>query len=683
MKTLLLFMAIASCARLSSLPPRPETTKELDQGHLARPLKLEEVWYSLYSKGKKARISGDNLLACENFGRLSSYENFPLSSLARLYQLESCAATGNAFPAEALTDLESDMPGGFKSELSEVTYTLAKRFGEPQVRAKAALDLAKNRSLRAEKEILYQEAWQLAPPSDLKVEAEKALFKFAPRFNPSPLKEDYPDVARDFERARDFVSAKEWYQLILKENPHHDFDRWIKAANRYRMIFKNQRDKSGFLKETNALKVKLETLVKKKRDEKIVDALADMMIQEARAEWTENNRTKADLILQKALEFLPTMSVNSKALTLWIRGMIALEAKDHPLGKNLFRQALELKPTDTKVINDASWNLAWTLYLDHEFVEFVKFVDEVREQLGEELDEKLSFWKGKAQYKMGKIPEALETWESLYKRSPFNFYGLMAHASSGGQFETLSSSLDESPVSEQVEWLAALGEWDLCKSYLDDWRSKKPSDNAKEKWLASFIRCRHAAGAIRTYYSHSNSGDPEFMAKHLPALFPLSFKSDVFAAAKRFSIDPYLMQSIIRQESAFNPEARSPADAFGLMQLIPELAKRLAKQHRVAYKDFDDLYQPMTNVTLGSAYLKELESRMNNRMVGMIAAYNAGTGPINNWYRTRPKKDAFEFIEGIAYEETRNYVKLVLRNWIIYQQLEKNSAFSLDLSDLH
>tara|TARA_R110000868_G_scaffold164359_4_gene396867 strand:- start:5063 stop:7114 length:2052 start_codon:yes stop_codon:yes gene_type:complete len=682
-KTLLLFIAIASCARLSSLPPRPETAKLLEKGHLGRPLKLEEVWYSLYANGKKARAEGNSQLACESFGRLSSYEDFPLSSLARLYQLESCAWTGNAFPAQALGDLVDDMPAGFTSELSEVTYALAKKFGEPQVRAKAALALAKERSLRAEKEQLYHEAWQLAPPSDLKAEAEKALFKYAPRFNPSPTKDEFPDVARDFERARDFESAKEWYQLILKENPLVDFDRWIKAANRYRMIFKNQRDKAGFLKETNALKVKLEALVKKKRNEKIIDALADIMIQEARAEWTENNRTKADLILQKALEFLPTMSVNMKALTLWIRGMIALEARDHPLGKSLFRQALALKPSDTKVINDASWNLAWTLYLDHEFTEFISFVDEVKQNLGPELDEKLSFWKGKAQYKMGQIPAALSTWEELYARSPFNFYGLMAHASSGGQFEALSSSLDESPQSEEVEWLAALGEWDLCKSYLDDWRAKKPSDGQKERWLASFVRCRHAAGAIRTYYSHSKSGDPKFMAAHLPALFPLSFKNDVFDAANRFAIDPYLMQSIIRQESAFNPEARSPADAFGLMQLIPELAKRLAKQHKVTYQDFDDLYQPITNVTLGAAYLKELEARMNKRMVGMIAAYNAGTGPINNWYRTRPKKDVFEFIEGIAYEETRNYVKLVLRNWIIYQQLEKNSAFSLDISDLH
>lgn len=683
MKALILFMVIASCARLSSLPPRPETAKKLAKDQLDRPLKLEEMWYSLYAKGKKARLNGNDLKACENFGRLISYQEFPLIHLAQLYQLDSCTRTGNAFPAMALLELEKEMPSGFITELREVAYSLATKFGDPESRANAALKLAKERTLRAEKEQLYTEAWQLAPVGSLKLQAETELFKYAPRFNPNPSPEDYPEVARDFERSRDFDNAMKWYQIILQEKPLHDFPRWIKAANRYRMIFKNKRDKDGFIRETNLLKQRLEKLVKKNKDEEIIDALADVMIQEARAEWTENNRTKGDLILQKALEYLPTMSNNMKALTLWIRGMMALEAKDHSSAKTLFRQSLALEPSDNKVRQDAVWNLAWTLYLDTEYKSFTELVEEALSKLGPEMQEKLEFWKGKALYQLGDLQAALQTWEELYKRSPYNFYGLMAHASAGGLFDPIAATLDETPQSSEVEWLASLEEWDICKSYLDDWRSKRHTDATKKKWLASFIRCRHAAGAIRVYYTHGDSGDPDFMSEHLPALFPLSFKDEVFSAAARFKVDPYLMQSIIRQESAFNPEARSPADAFGLMQLIPELAKRLNQQFKLNYRSYDDLYQPALNVSLGAAYIKELDGRMKSRMVGIIAAYNAGTGPINNWYKTRPKKDVFEFIEGIAYEETRNYVKLVLRNWIIYQQLEKNSVFSLDLYELH
>lgn len=569
------------------------------------------------------------------------------------------------------------------SELREVSYSLAKKFGNPLERAKASLYLARERTLRAEKEMLFKQAWELAPLGEIKDEAAKALFKYAPRFNPNPSHEDLPEVARDLERAREFKEAIKIYKQILKEKPEKDFKRWISAANRYRYIFKNQRDKEGFIRETSLLKKKLEKMIKTHRNEETINALAEMMIGEARAQWTENRRTEGELILKRSLEFLPSMSTNNKALINWILGMMELEAKNHSAAKNFFRIAIDLNPDDQKVYQDATWTLAWTLYLDNENDAFITLVDQTIEKLGDEMREKLEFWKGKALYRSGKIEQAIEVWEKLYARAPFNYYGLMAHASTGGKFESISATSDDTPQSEQVEWLATLSQWDLCRQYLEDWRQKRHLDSTKEKWLPSFIKCRHAAGAIRLYYSHGSSGDPKFMQKHLLSLFPLSFKDDVFAAADKFKTDPFLLQSIIRQESAFNPEARSPADAFGLMQLIPELAKRLSKQHRVRYQDFNDLYDPSTNLTLGSAYVRELLGTMDKRLVGVIASYNAGTGPIKNWYRHRNRKDVFEFIEGIAYEETRNYVKLVLRNWIIYQQIERNADFSLDLKDLH
>lgn len=683
MKSLIVLLFLSSCARLSYLPPAPEVQQKIEKGALERPLNLEEVWYSLYHQGKKARTQKQYEKACEQFGRLIAYKDFPLIQLAELYHLESCSYTGGALSFSALEGLEENISSGLKPEFYEVAYNLWHRYGDLPARAKASLALARVRTLRADKEKFFKEAWELAPVGELKEEAAKELFSYAPRFNPNPKFDDFLTVARDFERAREFSEAKKWYQRILKENPDQDFDRWLIAANRYRQLFKNLRDKEGHLRETNRLKVRLESMLKKSRDDKRVNALAEMMIGEARAEWTENRRSAGMLILKRALEFLPSMSINNKALILWIRGMMELEAKDHTQAKILFREALELNPTDNKVKNDALWNLAWTYYLDREDDAFVKLTDETIDELGDEMRERLEFWKGKALYRQGKLDLALKTWEELYTRAPFNYYAMMAHASSGASFKPISASLDETAQSSEVEWLASLKEWDICRQYLDDWRLKRHLNSTKEKWLASFIRCRHSAGAIRVYFSHSKARDLEFMQEHLLALYPLSFKDVVFKAASRFKTDPYLLQSIIRQESAFNPEARSPADAFGLMQLIPELAQRLSKEHRVPYRDFNDLYKEDINVTLGSAYIRELLRRMDGRMVGVIAAYNAGTGPIFNWYKNRHRKDVFEFIEGIAYEETRNYIKLVLRNWIIYQQLERNSEFQLDLKQLH
>lgn len=683
MKNVIFVLILSACARLSSLPPSPEIGQKLVNNQLDRPLKLEEVWFSKYTNALELRKQNKYAQACGELEYFKETEEFPLVSLAHLYRIDSCARISKIFPQVDVDQLEQSIQAGFQKEFYETIFNLAKTIASSEVVVGYALKLSPFKSLRAEKEELLLLANKLDSNPDLKKQAQDKLFKYSPRFNTSPTADLYPDIARDFEKARDFDQAIIWYKKILKEKPLKDFSRWISAANRYRQLFKNRRDKTGHLRETNILKKKLQRLVHKNKDDKIIDALADIMVQEARAQWTENNRTVANSILKQAQEFLPTMSQNMKALISWIRGMIELEAKNHGEAKILFKDAIAFEPTQQKILDDASWNLAWTLYLDGDFDEFIAFVNLRRSKLSEDLYEKLTFWQGKALYKQGRIPEALETWQELYKKSPYNFYGLMAHVSSGASFESISASLDETPKSAEVEWLASVGQFELCKDFLDDWRSNKISNSDKKEWLYSFIKCHHAAGAIRIYYSHPKARDIEFMTENLAALYPLSFKTDVFKAAEHFSIDPYLMQSIIRQESAFNPEARSPADAFGLMQLIPELALRLSKQYKTEYKSFDDLYDPAKNVYLGAAYLKELNSKMNKRMVGVIAAYNAGTGPIQNWYRVRNRKDVFEFIEGIAYEETRNYVKLVLRNWIIYQQIEKSSDFKLDLGDLH
>src|SRR5690606_28751406 len=108
-RILLLFTLLASCSRLSYLPPKPDTTELIDKSALNRPLNLSEVWYSLYRAGKEARQDSQHQVACEKFGRLVSFEEFPLHDLAKLYQLESCSYTGNAYPNEALRELESQI----------------------------------------------------------------------------------------------------------------------------------------------------------------------------------------------------------------------------------------------------------------------------------------------------------------------------------------------------------------------------------------------------------------------------------------------------------------------------------------------------------------------------------------------------------------------------------------------
>ena len=135
----------------------------------------------------------------------------------------------------------------------------------------------------------------------------------------------------------------------------------------------------------------------------------------------------------------------------------------------------------------------------------------------------------------------------------------------------------------------------------------------------------------------------------------------------------------MRQESAFNPKARSFADAFGLLQLIPEVAQRANKKIEGTYKNADDLFNPQLNIKLGSYYLKQQWELYNNRFILASASYNATDRAIKSWIKTRYDGDTLQFIEDIPYEETRNYVKLVMRNYIFYKLI--NSDGKIDFPE--
>ena len=137
-----------------------------------------------------------------------------------------------------------------------------------------------------------------------------------------------------------------------------------------------------------------------------------------------------------------------------------------------------------------------------------------------------------------------------------------------------------------------------------------------------------------------------------------------------------LILSVIRQESLFNSKAKSPANAMGLMQLLPGTAKKMAKKIHLPYYNSKLIYDPVYNITLGSTYLTTMLRYYNNSYLLTIASYNAGPGNVNKWIKKYgdPRQmpsfyDIIDWIELIPYAETRNYVQRVLENKQVYQVL--------------
>jgi soluble lytic murein transglycosylase len=152
-------------------------------------------------------------------------------------------------------------------------------------------------------------------------------------------------------------------------------------------------------------------------------------------------------------------------------------------------------------------------------------------------------------------------------------------------------------------------------------------------------------------------------------LFPLPYKNDVLTSAKTQSLDPFMVAALIRQESEFNPRAVSPAKAYGLTQVRPPTGRSLARKAGMRTFTSGMLYQPATNLRLGTLYLRMLLDEYGGEWEKTLAAYNAGKGRVTNWQTWGTWREPAEFVESIPFTETHDYVQAVLRNAEMYRKI--------------
>jgi soluble lytic murein transglycosylase len=161
--------------------------------------------------------------------------------------------------------------------------------------------------------------------------------------------------------------------------------------------------------------------------------------------------------------------------------------------------------------------------------------------------------------------------------------------------------------------------------------------------------------------------------------FPLHHDATIRREAAKNNLDPAWIAAEIRAESVFNPNARSGANAMGLMQVLPGTGMLVARQVGVPWGGAQSLYDPDTNIVLGSAYLRQLLDKYGGQPYFAIAGYNAGPAPLARWQSQRPGMDPDFWIETISYKETREYVARVLAFSTVYDWRLNGNA--LPLSD--
>ncbi|MEO6102528.1 MAG: transglycosylase SLT domain-containing protein, partial [Pseudoxanthomonas sp.] len=207
---------------------------------------------------------------------------------------------------------------------------------------------------------------------------------------------------------------------------------------------------------------------------------------------------------------------------------------------------------------------------------------------------------------------------------------------------------------ERVGW--ATSEWNSALSRFDDTQRRIAVEVARDNgWFD------------RAVFSLGKAGDqsrPEELRLY-ELRFPLHHDASIRREAAKQAIDPAWVAAEIRAESIFNPKARSPANAMGLMQVLPGTGATVAKSLGLPWAGAASLYDSDTNIMLGTAYLRQMLNKYGLPYVA-IAAYNAGPTPTARWQSQRPGFDADFWIETISYKETREYVARILAFSVIY-----------------
>ncbi len=186
-----------------------------------------------------------------------------------------------------------------------------------------------------------------------------------------------------------------------------------------------------------------------------------------------------------------------------------------------------------------------------------------------------------------------------------------------------------------------------------------------------------AAASVRRHFKDfvvSGSRDPDLVPKEFwHIVYPFNYRSEIEAAIKEAElggtrIDPYLIAALIRMESHFLPTAISPAGAVGLMQLMPYNVERLAEELGLGQLTRSELFNPRTNIRLGTYYLAQRVEEFDGGWFPAICSYNAGAGPTKKWWREKPADQPLdEFIENIPYGDTRLYLKQILGDYQNYE----------------
>lgn len=433
-------------------------------------------------------------------------------------------------------------------------------------------------------------------------------------------------------------------------------------------------------------------------------AYYDLVLGYSKAKMWPQARQYAEEMRQK----YPNGMLTVKA---WVdAGYAARDAKNKLEESYFLRTALTAWPTAIEVAG-AQFELAW---IEHENKNYARSSQMLVEHLARYVHKdttnrgKAGYWAARDSERAGRTAEACALYDAVIYRYSANWYGHLAQqrlaamscpagASLNAEVKQAIANLKTVTVAAETatereldraaksDQLSVIGLFDWAIDELNE--AKKTAQNSPKINLALARHYRwkgdnvNALLALAKSYPDYSQMHPEEMGREeWEVFYPLIAWKEIKYWSSERRLDPYLVAGLIRQESVFNPRARSHANAYGLMQLLVPTANTMAKKYvsKTASVTSTALYEPPLNIELGTAYMREQLDKFG-RIEYMAVAYNAGPGRVAPWRASLPL-EIDEFVEAIPFRETKGYVQGIIRNTAQYRRLyDENGNFKANV----
>ena len=479
---------------------------------------------------------------------------------------------------------------------------------------------------------------------------------------------------------------------------YYNAGRYGDAAEQYRALLRmpgvSAEDRNGFAVAAVACDWKLKRLTPAQ-----VQGLADtndengarrlyMLMELARDRGDTEDQQRIVSLMESRFPSSPWL-----AEALFSSGNMYMLKRDYPMAVEYYGYLASHFPA-SKNAAAAHWRAGWLSYRQGLYPEAGRLFDEqirlypaAAETVG------ALYWRGRLYETQDHAPsQAAANYRAIVRAYQHYFYAQMARArlvALGSTQPAPAPQLDrlqplpaptlvdsfpvESPHLARAKLLAnaGLGEY-IAQEIAADPDSSSWSALAEAQIYASYGETYRAMRALKRALPYAASAPIKAIPlAYWRILFPEPWWETIKAESAKNNLDPYLVASLMRQESEFNPSVVSYANAWGLMQLLPSVGKAMAREEGISHFQTFQLLDPETNIRLGTRYLRQMMERFGGVQEYALAAYNAGDSRVVEWEAAGPYKGMDEFVESIPFTQTREYVEAILRNEETYRAIDE------------